>query len=187
MALGNPIQFRVDPVLNHNFLITLLDTSSALAFAGTAALAAVTQVALGGFTECSGLDMALEVEEYKEGGNNGTVLKFPTRVTWPNITLKSGLGISEDLWWWQYSFALGQGPRRDGLIVLMNNFHIPHNIWYFRRGLPVRYTGPSMNAGQSSVAIQALEIAHEGIFHVPGVAAAATIAQSAINATPSAR
>ena len=182
MALGSTIHFRVDPVLNHNFIITLLDTSSALGAVGTAALAGLTQVALGGFTECSGLDMALDVEDYKEGGNNGTGLKFPTRVTWPNITLKSGLGISEELWWWQYSFALGKAPRRDGLIVLMNNFHIPHNIWYFRRGLPVKYTGPSMNAGQSGVAIQQMDIAHEGIFHVPGVAAAATITQNAIDA-----
>lgn len=182
MALGNPIELRVDPVLSHNFLITLLDTSSAVALAATAALAAVTQVALGGFTECTGLDMALEVEEYKEGGHNGTVLKFPTRVSWPNITLKSGLAVSEELWWWQYNFTLGKATRRDGLIVLMNNFHIPHNVWYFHRGLPVRYTGPSMNAATSAVAVQSLEIAHEGIFHVPGVAAAATVAQAAANA-----
>ena len=71
--------------------------------------------------------------------------------------------------------------RRDGLIVLMNNLFIPHNIWYFRRGLPIKYTGPSMNAGQSNVAIESMEIAHEGVYMVPGVAATASVAESTAN------
>ena len=47
-------------------------------------------VALGGFSECSGLEMSMQVEEYKEGGRNGAVLKFPTRVNWTNITSSAG-------------------------------------------------------------------------------------------------
>ena len=43
----------------------------------------------------------------------------------------------------------GKGKRRDGLIVLMNELHLPSHIWYFRRGLPYKYSGPSMNASQS--------------------------------------
>ena len=30
-------------------------------------------------------------------------------------------------------------------------------------GIPVKWTGPSLNASQSNVAIEALEIAHEGL------------------------
>jgi hypothetical protein len=58
----------------------------------------------------------------------------------------------------------------------MTELRLPHNIWYFRRGLPAKYTGPSMHAGQSQVAIEAIEIAHEGIYQVPYVSlgAAAT-------------
>ena len=33
----------------------------------------------------------MKIEEYNEGGNNGTVLKFPGRVSWSNITLKRGM------------------------------------------------------------------------------------------------
>ena len=69
----------------------------------------------------------------------------------------------------------GKGKRRDGVIVLLNDLHLPNNIWYFRRGLPVKYTGPTMNASQNSVAIESIEIAHEGIYQVPfvGLGAAA--------------
>lgn len=165
----NDIGVRADPVLSHNFLVSLLDTSSTWAIVKTAAISALMDVALGGFSECSGLEMSLETEDYQEGGRNGGALKFPTRVKWQNLTLKKGVGAGTALWDWHYGFVEGRGKRRDGIIVLQNDLHLPNNIWYFRRGLPVRYTGPSMNAGQNAVAIEAIEIAHEGLWQVPYV------------------
>ena len=41
------------------------------------------------------------------------------------------------------------------------------NIWNFKRGFPVKWTGPAMNASQNNVAIETLEIAHEGLSQVP--------------------
>ena len=130
-------------------------------------MSAIFDVALGGFSECGGLEMSLQVEEFREGGNNGRLLKFPTRVTWSNITLKKGVSSGTALWDWHYGFTAGQGSRRDGVIVLLNDRQVPNNIWYFRRGLPVKYTGPALNATQSSVAIESIEIAHEGLSQVP--------------------
>jgi len=167
-VLGS-VGIRPDPLLGYNFLVSLLDTSSTLALARSVALSAVLDVAVGGFSECSGLEMTLDVEEYREGGRNGTVLKFPTRVKWTNITLKKGIGAGQGLWDWHYGFVEGRGTRRDGVIALLNDLHLPNNIWYFRRGLPVKYTGPAMNATQNSVAIESIEIAHEGIYQVPYV------------------
>jgi phage tail-like protein len=132
-------------------------------------------VAVGGFSECSGLEMSLKVEEYREGGRNSTVLKFPTRVEWSNITLKKGIG-GPALWDWHYGFVEGQGKRRDGIIALLTDLRVPHNIWYFRRGLPVKYTGPTLNATQNNVAIESIEIAHEGIYQLPLVSLGATTA-----------
>lgn len=163
---------RADPLLNHNFVVSLLDTSSTLATVGSAALSAVSDVLLGGFSECSGLDMSLKIEEYNEGGNNGTVLKFPGRVSWGNLTLKKGVGSSSALWDWSYGFVIGKGKRRDGLVVLLNELHVPNNIWFFRRGLPLKWSGPALNATQNNVAIESIEIAHEGIYQVPFVGAA---------------
>jgi phage tail-like protein len=108
------------------------------------------------------------------------VLKFPNRVTWSNITLKKGVGSGTALWDWHYGFVEGKGKRRDGLIVLLNDLHLPNNIWYFRRGLPVKYTAPSMNAAQNTVAIESIEIAHEGIYQVPFVGLGAAAASAVI-------
>lgn len=175
MALLNKTVLRGDPLLNHNFYITLIDTSSTLAILKSAASAIAFDALLGGFTECSGLEMSLKIEEYREGGNNGHTLKFPSRVEWSNLTLKKGIGAGTSLWDWHYDFVEGKGTRRDGMIVLLNDIHVPNNIWYFRRGLPIKYSAPAMNATGNSVAIESIEIAHEGIYQVPfvGIGAAA--------------
>jgi phage tail-like protein len=181
MALLSTTALRSDPVLNHNFVISLIDTSSTLAALGSAALSAILDVAVGGFSECTGLEMSLQVEEYKEGGRNSETLKFPTRVSWSNIMLKKGLGANTALWDWHYGFVEGRGKRRDGVVILLNDLHVPNNIWYFRRGLPVKYSGPQLNAAQSNVAIESIEIGHEGMYQVPfvglGAAAAGAIAR----------
>ena len=180
MALISSPLLRSDPPLNHNFVVSLVDTSSTLTTVKSAALSAILDVALGGFTEASGLEMSLKTEDYNEGGNNGLVLKFATRVQWTNIVLKKGIGAGTALWDWHYGFVEGKGKRRDGVIVLLNEMHVPNNIWYFRRGLPVKYSGPQLNATQNAVAIESIEIAHEGLWQVPyvgyGAAAAGAVA-----------
>jgi phage tail-like protein len=167
MTTFGSVDTREDPALSHNFLIALLDAGSALAMSGASAIAAINDAPAAGFSECSGLEMTLEIEEHKNGGQNGTVLKFPTRTSWSNVVLKRGLGVTSDLWDWYYSFVEGRGTRRDGVIVLQNARQSPHTIWSFSCGLPAKYTGPSMNAQQSNVAIETLEIAHEGLAIVP--------------------
>src|SRR5947209_14938150 len=141
MAALGAVGVRLDPLLNHNFIVALLDTSSSMALAKSIAVDAITDVAIGGFMECSGLEMSLDIEQYNEGGRNDTPLKFPTRVKWTNITLKKGMGAGNSLWNWHYGFATGTGKRRDGLITLLNEPHLPSHIRYFRRGLPGKYTG----------------------------------------------
>jgi phage tail-like protein len=171
MGLLSAVGVRADPLLNHNFLVSLTDSSSTLASLGAPAASAILDVAVGGFSECTGLEMSMQPEEYKEGGRNGAVLKFPSRVTWSNVTLKKGIGVGTALWDWHYGFVEGQGKRRDGMIVLLDERRLPNSIWFFRRGLPVKYTGPSLNATQNNVAIESIEIAHEGIHQVAGVGA----------------
>jgi phage tail-like protein len=178
MAVLGALGVRTDPLLSHNFLITLIDTSSSLAL--SVLKTAVFDVAAGGFSECTGLEMTLDVEEYREGGRNGETLQFPTRVRWSKITLKKGVGAGNTLWDWHYGFVTGQGKRRDGLIVLLNDLHLPAHIWHFRRGLPTRYTGPSMNAAQGAVAIESIEITHEGMYQIPGVGFAAAGVSAAV-------
>jgi phage tail-like protein len=162
---------RNDPVLNQNFVISLLDSTSALSPAAPPALAAILDGAAGGFSECSGLELTMAAEEYREGGNNGAVLRFASRAAWSNVTLKRGVSGNTDLWDWHFSFLEGRGKRRDGVIVLLDASRQPRQAWYFRRGLPVKYSGPSLNAAQSSIAIEAIEIAHEGLQQIAAAGA----------------
>jgi phage tail-like protein len=180
---------RIDPYRAFNFLITLTRSAKSLNFGGmkipsppsmappppppaTGGAPAAPQPRLAppkpkapaaGFSECSGLEVALEVEDYQEGGNNGAVLHFPTRVKWTNLHLKRGVALSDDLWQWHYGFVQGTGARRDGVITLLDEQQNAVKSWSFKRGLPVKWTGPSLNATQSQVAFEEIEIEHEGM------------------------
>jgi len=161
--------------MSYNFHIALMNSSNTVVdpnnlLASTdslpSAYSVVTAVAgalLGGFQECTGLETSLEVEDYKEGGLNDRIRKFPTRVNWSNIVLKRGIGLSDDLWNWHAAYMTGTGVRRDGIVVLEDDQHVPQKMWHFQRGLPIRWTGPAFNAKTSEVAIESLEIVHEGI------------------------
>jgi phage tail-like protein len=148
-----------DPALARNF---------SLSFSESAGVGALIQLAVGrppeaGFSECSGLEVTLPAETYAEGGNNGTTLKFVGRANWTNIKLRKGIVTSADLWRWHQNFIEGEGKRRDGVISLLDDRGETVRVWRFVRGLPVRWAGPAMDAGQSQVAIEEIEIAHEGL------------------------
>lgn len=159
---------RLDPVRVYNFLVTLVDSSSQMASV-TLSIVLAPQA---GFSECSGLELTMQPEEYREGGRNDAVLKFASRITWSTIRLKRGAALTDDLWNWHYGFVQGRGKRRDGIIVLQDDRHQPVRSWRFSRGLPIKWTGPAMNAGQNQVAIEEVEIAHEGLQLAPTGAAA---------------
>ena len=151
-----PQAVRVDPYRAFNFLITLVDS-------GAGSGPPQKSQASGGFSECTGLDISLDIEEYKEGGNNGLILRFPTRVKWSNLRLKRGIAQSDELWLWHFGFVGGQVARRDGVVTLQDEQQNSVKSWSFTRGLPVKWTGPSLNASQNQIAIEELEIAHEGL------------------------
>ena len=65
--------------------------------------------------------------------------------------------------------------------MLQDASHQPHTVWGFRAGLPVKYSGPQMNAMQSAVAIESIEIAHQGLYLVPGASPLAAAARSVLN------
>lgn len=151
---------RIDPLGVYNFYLTLLDSQATV---GTLITAAVNYF-VAGFSECSGMDASFEVMQVKEGGLNTHVWQLPVRASHSNITLKHGaIYAYDDLWDWHYGWVQGQGKRKDGLIVLNDNSGQPAKIWKFKRGIPVKWSGPALNAAQNSVAVESLEIAHEGL------------------------
>src|SRR5579859_1490973 len=148
---------RDDPYMAYNFLITLVDSGS------NASSSTQKGSAVGGFSECNGLEASIQTEDYQEGGNNSTTLKFPKHIAYTNIRLKRGIVVSDDLWNWFNDFIEGKGKRKDGTITLRDEQQKAVKTWRFKRGIPVKWTGPTLNAMQSQVAIQELEIAHEGL------------------------
>lgn len=132
---------------------------------GGSALSTVVDVAsafvLGGFSEAQGLESEIEVEEVRAGGQNDRVFRFPTRAAYPSIVLSRGVGFSEDLYLWHEGFLKGEGKRRNGMVFLADESRVPIKAWTFENGIPVKWSGPALNAGTSAVAIEKLEIAHE--------------------------
>jgi len=166
---------RRDPLLGYNFLVSLTDSKPGTGSALTSfVISTAGQRATAGFSEISGLEGTMEVEDYNAGGVNGGALRFPGRFKWSNLTFKRGVVArrafddKSDLWTWLQGFIDGTGVRKDGTITLMNEHHDPQLVWGWRRGLPVKWTGPMMNAQQSQIAIEQIEIAHEGLYVIQG-------------------
>jgi phage tail-like protein len=147
------------PLPAFNFYITLMDTGGASPL--SAALDVAATFVLGGFSEAQGLESEIQIEERRAGGQNDRVFRFPAVAAFPNIVLSRGVGFSEDLYLWHEGFLKGEGKRRNGLIFLANETRIPIKAWKFENGIPVKWSGPALNASTGAVAIEKLEIAHE--------------------------
>ncbi|EID74487.1 MULTISPECIES: phage tail protein [Rhodococcus] len=143
-----------------NFTVRLVETAKP----ASAMIGSFVPPVAGGFSEVSGLEATMAVDEWREGGRNDAVLRFPGRVTHPAIKLRRGLAVSKELWTWHETFLQGRGRRRDGVIELLDDTGEAVRTWRFRRGLPVRWAGPALMAMSSAVAVEELEIVHEGLF-----------------------
>jgi phage tail-like protein len=116
-----------------------------------------------GFRECSGLDSAQDPIEYREGTDALTARKLPGMVKYSNLSLKWGISDDTELWEWLTKSTEGNVERKNGSIVLMDDAGDEKMRWNFRDGWPTKWTGASFNATGNEVAIETLEIAHEGI------------------------
>lgn len=153
-----------NPLPGFNFAVTFAESAEV---SGALAQGGVTRMAAG-FQEVSGLESTIEIHDYKEGGRNDFTHKFATNVNFGNITFKRGVALTPDLWRWYDQVRRGSfGARRSILIAQLDYERNAALVWYVSRALPAKYTGPSWNASQSSVAIESLEIAHEGLELVP--------------------
>jgi phage tail-like protein len=115
------------------------------------------------FQECSGLDVTSDPIEYREGSDRAATRKLPGLAKYASIVLKRGVTDDAELWQWAKSAIDGQVERRNGSIVLADDTGAEKVRWNFREGWPTKWTGPSFNATGNEVAIESLEIAHEGL------------------------
>jgi phage tail-like protein len=162
--MTTPQEILLDPLTAYRFIVTLNPGDAHLP-AKQAAM--IPLYALGGFQEVRGLGADLEVTAYSEGGVNDKVHQLPVRHSWTRITLKRGLTLGRGLWeWYEAGLTQSMGARRDGAIILMSPAGAQMAAWEFYGGLAAKWTGPEFNAMQNAVAIESVEIAHEGVRQV---------------------
>jgi phage tail-like protein len=116
-----------------------------------------------GFRECSGLDFNHDPVDYREGPASFNVRKPPRLTKHSNITLKWGLSYDKELWEWRQEAMEGKAARKNGSIILLNDAGEEKMRWDFTAGWPAMWTGPSLNATDNEVAIETLEIVHQGL------------------------
>lgn len=121
-------------------------------------------VMLGAFSDVTGLSGELEVLPQPEGGRNTFVHQLPVRYSWGRITLKKGVVRDRSLWdWFRAGLGNALGARRDGSIVLYDAAGQAAVTWAFKAGLAAKWTGPELTARDGAIAVEALEIVHEGL------------------------
>jgi len=119
-----------------------------------------------GFTECSGIQAEAEVMDWLEGGENTTVLKFPGRTKYGNITLKHGFTDSTKLWDWFTKVLKGTPERKPLTIIMFDTQGKRKRTWNFNRAFPVKWQGPALKSSGNEIAIETVEFAHEGLLGI---------------------
>jgi phage tail-like protein len=189
----------LNPVPVFDFNVFMMDAKPDSSFGLTdlpgAAVGLAKSALFGSFAEASGLNAEMEIEEYREGGNNTGPHKFIKWGRYPNLVFQRGVTPNTDIWDWYYAVLYrSRNPvRKNGIVVLTDRGsgvsalaggptslglpgldRAPVAIWFFRNALPERLHGPQLNAKSNEIAIETLELAHEGLYRlgpavIPGV------------------
>jgi phage tail-like protein len=115
------------------------------------------------FSEILGLDVSFDIVDYRTGiGPQNSAEKLSGLARYQNITLKRGLTQNVDLWNWVKNILNGVPDKRSMTIVLQDAQHNDVVTWSVLNAWPCRWAGPVLNAGSSDIAIESVEICHEG-------------------------
>lgn len=130
----------------------------------------IQNVVTGYFTECTGLGSEHDVIEHKVVTEKGqeVIMKIPGRLKWENIVLKRGITSNMDIWDWRKEVEDGKvdDARHDGSITMFDMELNPVARWEFKRGWPLKVTGPQPKSDSNEIGIEELTIAHEYITRV---------------------
>jgi phage tail-like protein len=123
-----------------------------------------------GFSEVSGLSVENQPIEYRDGLMSAKTLplKRPGLRKAGNISLKRGIvAANNDLYAWFNNFGEPNVTRRTLVITLLNDEGNPVFVWTISEAWPVKCEGPGLKASGNEIAIETLELAHEGITVTP--------------------
>ena len=121
------------------------------------------------FKSVSGLKFETEIVDLREGGDNLGSRKLVGGAKLSNLVFKRGFTGSSDLLRWRNQFFAthtGQRIRLNGTIIQLGTDMTELGRWRFVNGLPVKWEMSDYDASKSEIAIETLEIAHEGLQYV---------------------
>lgn len=122
-----------------------------------------------GFSEATVPDVTSEPVEYREGNepNPATPRKLPGVVKYGNLTLKWGITDSIELYTWHKEITQGKVERKNISVILISEDGSQDvSRWNFVHAWPTKYDAPDLTAKGNDVAIETLEIVHEGMERV---------------------
>jgi phage tail-like protein len=115
------------------------------------------------FTELSGLGIEMAIEDVEEGGNNEFVHRLPGRCKVGTLTLKRGITVSNEFCKWSMDVARGIVTRKHVSVVMYDALGNVAMQWDFDNAYPIKWSGPQFKADDTAVAIETVELAHEGM------------------------
>ena len=118
-----------------------------------------------GFTEVTGMQVETDVTEYRHGASpDFSKIKMPGLRKFSNITLKRGsFKGANEYFTWLNTINLNTVERRSVTISLLDETGAPAITWKVKNAFPVKLQATDLKADASEVAIETLEIAHEGL------------------------
>ncbi len=120
-------------------------------------------ITVAGFSEVTGLNQESNVIDYREGQEPITPRKLPGLNKFGNITLKRGISPDLSVYNWRKTVTDGDIERRNASIVLHNEKHEEVVRWNLINAWPSKYMGPDLKANANEVAIESVELTHEGV------------------------
>jgi phage tail-like protein len=121
-------------------------------------------VQVGTFAGCSGLSAQYEAFSWQEGGDNGTVVKLPGRLSYDTVVLTRSVdAASGGLAAW-FAGQRQTPARRTAVIRLYDGNSSVVSSWTLEGAWPLRYSGPKLATGEDgeATATETLELSHQG-------------------------
>ena len=118
-----------------------------------------------GFSEVTGLNSETDVIDYREGTDDITLRKLSGLKKFGMVTLKRGVAASDaqDFIAWRKFVEDGNITRQDISIILLDEQRDEKVRYNLRNAWPSKWVGPDLKAGANEIAIEQIEICHEGI------------------------
>ncbi len=114
--------------------------------------------------EVTGFNIDNQIIEYRTGDSpRYSNITMPGLVKYGNITLKRGVMKSNNAFFdWLNETKLNKPERRDIIVSLLNENHEPVMTWKVQGAWVTKLTSPDLGADKNEVAIESIEIAHNG-------------------------